>query len=289
MTLAAEPIALLDSGDEPATRPIEPSLTNLRAGIELFLFVSLSFLGMPIQGLFVALKMRRARAAFPVLYHRILTRFILGMKIHQVGTPATGGPVLLVANHNSWLDIPVLGATGPLSFIAKSEVAAWPLFGWLAKLQRTVFVERNAKTKAAAQAAELLGRLKDGDRLVLFAEGTSSDGNRVLPFNSSLFGVAQLAEMDNELPPLIVQPVTVSYTRVHGVPMGRYYRPFFAWYGDMEMAPHLWAAFGLGPIDVVVTYHEPLTLKEAGNRKKLALQAEERTRAGMVNALHRAA
>ncbi len=289
MTTVAEPVALIAGDVAPTTRPIEPSLTSLRAGVELFLFVSLSFLGMPIQGLFVALKMKRARATFPVIYHRILTRFILGMKIHQVGTPANDGPVLMVANHNSWLDIPVLGATGPLSFIAKSEVAGWPLFGWLAKLQRTVFVERDAKTKAAEQAAELLGRLKAGDKLVLFAEGTSSDGNRVLPFNSSLFGVAQLAEMDNELPPLKVQPVTVSYTRVHGVPMGRYYRPFFAWYGDMEMAPHLWAAFGLGPIDVVVTYHEPLTLKEAGNRKKLARQAEERTRAGMVGALHRAA
>ncbi|MGB1087566.1 MAG: 1-acyl-sn-glycerol-3-phosphate acyltransferase, partial [Alphaproteobacteria bacterium] len=90
------------------------------------------------------------------------------------------------------------------------------------------------------------------------------------------------------LPSLTIQPVTVTYAKVHGVPMGRYYRPFFAWYGDMEMAPHLWAAFGLGPIDVIVTYHEPLTLKEAGNRKKLARQAEQRTRMGMVKALHRA-
>src|SRR3546814_4926008 len=94
-------------------------------------------------------------------------------------------------------------------------------------------------------------RLEAGDDLVLFPEGTSGDGNRVLAFKSALFSVAERRPQGE---PLTVQPVSIAYTRLDGLPLGRYLRPFFAWYGDMELGPHLWHAIGLGRVTVMVEF-----------------------------------
>jgi len=262
---------------------------SFRAIVSLSLFLlSIVVLG-PFQAIIVACRIRPLYNVIPLLFHRFVTRILFGMRITVIGKPAKAskrkGPVLIAANHNSWMDITVLSAVTPVSFVAKAEVATWPLFGWLAKLQRTIFVKRDARAQTAHQTAELLKRLERGDRLVLFPEGTSSNGNTVLPFNSSLFGVAQLAEMKPGMKSLRVQPVSVSYQKVHGLPMGRYYRPFYAWYGEMELAPHLWRGLQLGPIDVVVEFHDPITLADTGNRKKLALLARNRVAKGMERAL----
>ena len=262
---------------------------SIRATIILTVFLlSIVVLG-PFQAIIVFGRIRPLYGVIPLIFHRFVTRVLFGMRITVVGKPARPskkkGPVLLASNHNSWMDITVLSAVTKVSFVAKAEVETWPLFGWLAKLQRTIFVKRDARAQTAHQTAELLKRLERGDRLVLFPEGTSSDGNKVLPFNSSLFGVAQLAEMKPGMKSLRVQPVSISYQKLHGLPMGRYYRPFYAWYGEMELAPHLWRGLQLGPIDVVVEFHEPITLADTGNRKKLALLARNRVARGMERAL----
>ena len=136
------------------------------------------------QWLAVALRLP-ARRLIPVVYHRAICR-LLGVRIRIVGNPPRRGPVLLVANHVSWLDICVLTALAPVVFVAKREVATWPLFGLLAKLQRSVFIDRTRRAATRDTNAEIAARLAEGDPVVLFAEGTSSDGNRVLPFRSSL-------------------------------------------------------------------------------------------------------
>src|SRR5690606_36752515 len=126
-------------------------------------------------------------------------------------------------------------------------------------------------------------------RLVLFPEGTSSDGNRVLSFKSALMSVDQLTIVNSEEDredDLVAQPVSVAYTGLYGMPMGRYFRPFFAWYGDMELFPHLWEAFSLGPIEVTVEYHRPVMIREIGNRKALAAYCEARCREGVIRALN---
>jgi lyso-ornithine lipid O-acyltransferase len=106
---------------------------------------------------------------------------------------------------------------------------------------------------------------------VLFAEGTTGDGNRIKRFKSALFAVA---ERPPGATPVIVQPVTIAWTRLDGMPLGRVLRPAVAWYGDMDLAPHLWAVAGLGRIEVEVIFHEPLTLAQAGSRKALAHHCE---------------
>ncbi|MDO8422012.1 MAG: lysophospholipid acyltransferase family protein [Parvibaculum sp.] len=258
---------------------------QLRAAVLLAGFVLSAFALMPVQALALKLRLPLARR-IPNLYHRYLC-WLIGIKIVTRGTPHDG-PCLITANHTSWLDIPIMGALQPSSFVAKSEVAGWPFFGWLAKLQQTVFVERERRTRTAEKRNEIHARIANGDKLILFPEGTSSDGNRVLPFKSALMSVAQLSIVNSEADredDLVVQPVSVAYMRLCGFPMGRRFRPYFAWYGDMDLFPHLWEAFSLGPIEIHVEYHKPVTIREIGNRKALAAYCESRCREGVIAAL----
>jgi len=234
---------------------------------------------MPVQALLVVLKLPLARR-LPRLYHRCSSR-ILGFRVAARGEISRRRPTLFVSNHISYIDIEVLGALLEASFIARADMARWPFFGWLAKLQRTVFVDRRPRSTADQRDA-IRRRLDEGDDLVLFPEGTSSDGTRVLPYKSALFSVADYVGPDG---PLLVQPVSIAYLRLDGVPLGRFYRPFFAWYGDMELLPHLWALLGLGVVAVEVTFHPPVTLAMFGSRKALAEHCRQTSAAGLAGAL----
>ena len=161
-------------------------MPTLRATLRLLGFLLLTFAAIPLQWVLLKADRRYARQ-LPVGYHRLVCR-LLGVRVHCEGRLAREGGVLIVANHISWLDIPVLSTVAPLSFVAKSEVATWPFVGLLARLQRSVFVERARRMQVRETASEMMARLDAGDNVVLFAEGTSSDGNRVLSFMSSLFG-----------------------------------------------------------------------------------------------------
>ena len=223
---------------------------------------------MPVQAVLLAVGSSWARR-LPMFYHRSICR-VLGIEVEVHGTMSAAHPTLFVCNHISYFDIEVLGSTILGSFVAKREVAGWPLFGWLARLQRTVFVERRT-TGVADERDELARRLDEGDSLILFAEGTSSDGNRLKPFKSSLLSVAERPVHGR---PLIVQPVSVAYTRLDGMPIGRQWRPYFAWYGSMELASHLWTAVGLGRLTVALIFHPTLTIADAGSRKALAVSCQ---------------
>tara|TARA_Y100001936_G_scaffold254084_1_gene324613 strand:+ start:30501 stop:31112 length:612 start_codon:yes stop_codon:yes gene_type:complete len=164
------------------------------------------------------------------------------------------------------MDITVLGSLLDASFIAKAEVAKWPLFGQLAKLDGTVFIQRRSP-RAAEQRDEISGRLTDGDSLILFPEGTSADGLHVLPFKSALFSVAERHGREN---PLAIQPVSISYTHLDGIPLSRCLLPHFAWYGEMTMVPHLFTLVGLGPVTIDVKFHEPAYSHQFQTRKEMA-------------------
>ncbi len=174
----------------------------------------------------------------------------------------------------------VFGALLPASFVAKAEVASWPFFGLLAKLQQSVFIDRRVGS-TRAQIAVIRDRLARRDRLIMFPEGTSSDGVRVLPFKSALLAAAE--PVAGRAP--VVQPVTVAYTRLDGIPIGRHMRPFFNWYGDMELAPHLWQLVCLGRPTVTVVFHEPLRFDDFGSRKALAERCRSVVEAGYVDAI----
>jgi 1-acyl-sn-glycerol-3-phosphate acyltransferase len=224
-------------------------------------FITLTLLLMPVQAVLILVKSDAARR-LPVFYHRWCGR-ILGIELDCRGVRSAHRPTLFVANHISYLDITVIGGAIEGSFVAKAEVSRWPLFGWLARLQRTIFVERANRAGAARQRDEIRKRLDNGDNLILFPEGTSNDGTHLLPFKSTLFAAAE----DERV---LVQPVSVAYRLLDGMPLGRFYRPFFAWYGDMLMLPHLWTFLGFGRLTVVIIFHEPVRLADFASRKALS-------------------
>ena len=235
-----------------------------RAVARLLIYFLGTLLLIPFQALLVALRLDYARR-FPRVYHRYCCR-VFGFDVEQQGAVSPVRPILFVANHVSYIDIPVIGSLIDVSFVAKAEIAGWPFFGWLAKLQRTIFVDRRGR-RAAAQRDEIAARLVDGDCLVLFPEGTSGDGRAVLPFKSALFAVA---ETDDAGPMLAIQPVSITYTRLDGLPLGRALRPYVSWYGDMELMPHLFALFGLGRVTVEVRFHPVVDAAAYPSRKALA-------------------
>jgi lyso-ornithine lipid O-acyltransferase len=245
----------------------------------LALYLALTASLMPVQAFGLVLGCRWTRT-LPLHYHRWCCH-ILGFRLAVSGAPTRVRPVLFVANHISYTDISVLGSLIAGSFIAKAEVAHWPLFGWLAKLQRTVFVDRRIRTTAVQREAMTL-RLAAGDALILFPEGTSGDGSRVLPFKSALLSAAATRPGTG---PVAVQPVSIAYTRLDGIPLGRLYRPFFAWYGSVELAPHLWRMIGLGMVEVVVEFHPPTSLADCGSRKALADYCHGRIAGGVAAAI----
>ncbi len=251
----------------------------IRSFVCLAIYLAWILVSLPIQFVALLLNLPFARI-YPRIVHRFCVRLI-GAKIVVRGEQVRHGPVLFAANHCSYVDISVLGSLITGSFVAKAEVADWPLYGWCAKLSRTVFVDRRARF-AREQAEEMKRRFRAGDRLIMFAEGTTSDGNRVLPFRSSLFATA---EIDVDGKAIAVQPVSIAYTRLDGLPIGRHLRPFFAWYGDMGMFSHLWALVGMGKFEVVVEFHPPVTIRQFADRKSLAVFSHAQVAAGVAAAL----
>lgn len=219
---------------------------------------------------------RPVAGRLPVLVHRLFLR-LFGVRVRVVGAPPDPGtPTLILANHVSWLDIPVLSSLRPMSFIAKSEIAGWPLVGILSRLQRCVFLDRSRRSATAEVNGVVAARLAGGDAIVLFAEGTTGDGIRLLPFRSSLVGAAKAAVAAPEEEPVRIrlQPLAVVYLGRAGLPVTRREMPDLAWYGDMELPPHLSAFVRHGPVDVVAVWGEPIAFGATSDRKAATAQAE---------------
>jgi lyso-ornithine lipid O-acyltransferase len=221
----------------------------------------------------------------PVAWHRLAVR-MLGVRVRVRGEPAKARPLLIAANHVSWLDITVLSSIAPMSFIAKSDMAGWPVFGTFARLQRSIFIQRERRGTTAAQASEIGRRLAAGDVMVLFPEGSTGDGNFLLPFKTALFGAAKLAIGEGSVRSVVIQPVAVAYTRLHGMPMGRRHRPFAAWIGGADLVPHLLRVLREGALDAEVAFGETVEFTTGSSRKEVARLAEERVRCMHMELLH---
>lgn len=246
-----------------------PATGGLRAARRLVLVVLWTLPCAAVQTVLLALP-GRAKAWLPRIYWRQVCR-LLGMELRIVGVrvrPEGGRPVVYAANHSSWLDIPVLGGVLEGCFIAKGEIGRWPVVNIIAWLGRTVFVTRGRDTLAAEREG-MAARLAAGDSLILFPEGTSSDGTRVLPFRSTFFSLAEGTGAP------LVQPVTVVYDRLAWLPAGRVNRSLFAWYGDMDLASHSWRLAKCSGLRATVILHEPID--PAGpvplNRKQISQRA----------------
>ncbi|TRL42157.1 lysophospholipid acyltransferase family protein [Rhizobium straminoryzae] len=225
------------------------------------------------------------RRRLPRWWHRIACS-VLGIRIRIHGRLESRRPLMLAANHASWKDILVLGAIADVAFIAKAEVADWPIFGLLAKWQKSVFVVREQKRRTGEQVNEVAERLAASEIIVLFPEGTTSDGNRLLEVKTSLFGAASAAVPASPEGVVYVQPVSIAYTGIYGMPMGRYHRPIAAWPGDVELVPHLMGILKTGALEVDVDFGEAVEFRAETNRKLAGATVVERLRTQLRQRLY---
>lgn len=214
----------------------------------------------------------------PVVFHRILLK-LFGVRVHMTGSLTGARPHMIVANHVSWLDIPVLSAIEPLSFVAKADMASWPLFGRLAKLQRTIFIKREVRRSSGQQANDIADRLSAKDTIVLFPEGTTSDGNLLYPFKTPLFEAARYALVTSKQDHAVIQPVAIEYAKLHGLPISRQWRQLVAWPGEVGLAEHFLPLVAGGALDVTLHFGEPILFTAESKRKIVAAQARANIRA----------
>jgi len=179
----------------------------------------------------------------------------LAVSVESHGEPAHGA--VIVSNHLSYMDILVLAATTPVVFVSKKEVRGWPVFGWFAEKAGTRFIDRN-KRGDVARIAEELGPVMLADlTVVLFLEGTTTDGSRVLPFKASLLEPAVLQGWK-------VVPTALGYS----VPGGRSVESEICWWGDMTLLPHLLNFTTLPWVCATVRWGLPVLASK--DRKRLA-------------------
>lgn len=234
--------------------------------IALFAVVTM----LPFQGLIVKFKPRWYQG-IPIAFHRVMC-LAFGIKRTVLGERASEPGILFVVNHISWLDIPVLAADVPGSFVAKAEIRDWGFFGILARLQRTIFVKRERRSSSAEQRNAIVDHLAAGHNVILFPEGTSSAGNGVLPFKTALFSAAEAAQKAGLN--TLIQPISLAYTDINAIPVTRAIRHKISWVGDMEFLPHLVQVMRLSEIKSTVHFHEPVRLEDFTCRKDLAAHCE---------------
>jgi 1-acyl-sn-glycerol-3-phosphate acyltransferase len=250
----------------------------LRGALLLIALALVIIICVPLQWLAVR-RNWRCRTRLPRLFCRIVCR-LLGIRPGFHGRLMGRSPRIIVPNHVSWTDVLVLGCRqAPLRFVAKSEVADWPLFGAIARLTGTMFVERQRPRSILRVNASLCERLAEGEDVVIFAEATTSDGNRLRRFNAPHFAAASaFLRSRPEAGYVDIIPVGIALPRRHGVALGRLGRSRVAWYGDTELWPHLWDLVCHGGIDCEVTFGAPIRFHRDSDRKAVARQAEAAVR-----------
>jgi lyso-ornithine lipid O-acyltransferase len=248
-------------------------MRSVLGAFKLGIYLLLTLICMPVQ---IALRvMCRGPIIykFPKFYHGLCCR-IFNIKVIIEGDIETGDHVVYAGNHLSYLDITVLGSVLPAAFIAKRDVASWPLFGILAKLQNTLFISRDPKDAEAVKKA-FEKRLECPLPLILFPEGTSSNGTKILPFKSSMFEIFLNKNIK-------IQPFTLSLLAVDGKSAADdTQRDLYAYYGDTVLAPHLWRFSKLKGVTLKVTFQKKLSTNSFNDRKSLCTTVHEGVMTGL--------
>jgi lyso-ornithine lipid O-acyltransferase len=214
------------------------------------------------------LRYQRGQQLVPQVFHRTMSG-LLGLNVVVRGSPSLLRPLFLASNHTSWLDTIVITSFLPVVFVAKQEVSSWPFFGWLAQLQRSIFVNRDKRHEVLKAIGRIADALLSGEVVALFPEGTSTDGADVSPFRSALVGaVHETLRRAADLSALTIQPLAITYVGANGklaVWAREDATPFF---------PHLLQVAALRQIDVLLMWGEPMTADPNSDRKELTRQLE---------------
>lgn len=225
-----------------------------------------SALLIPPQAVLLALKNKKFALVLPRLWHRGACR-LYNIKVNITGRPGSKKQTLFICNHVSYLDIMVIGSVIEGCFIAKQEVAAWPYFGLLARLQKTAFISRRPKD-VHDSVGKVATRLAEGHDLILFPEGTSTNGKNVLPFRTGLFDLVLSQAADRNFH---IRPVTIEITKIgNDCAITDQTRDGYAWYADMTLLPHLWAFAKSAGAEITLHFHKPVEISQFTDRKDLA-------------------
>lgn len=243
-------------------------MNNVTAAIRMLLFVAGTLVIVP---LIIVIKAMKPGLPPTWLWHAYAC-LVFGIKLRFIGEKAKGDiPTVFVSNHLSYLDIIALGSSYKGVFVAKSEVANWPVFGFLSKLQNTIFIRRTreALSDSTNQISDVL---RDGYDVTLFAEGTSTDGRAVKPFKASLFEMFYSGQVRAQ-----IQPVALVLEEVSGKrPDDQTVRDIYSWWRpETTLAPHLWAFAKAGGAQLAVHYLPVLDIARYADRKALAEAAHK--------------
>lgn len=246
-----------------------------------FVFGFLPFLIVFIPVQFVITRLGLEWNIVPRWFHWFGCTF-LGMQVKVIGAPSTDKPTLIVSNHVSWTDIIAVGSKADVTFVAKSEIQKWPFVGFMASLQRTLYVDRKRRTDAHRASQEMGKRLASGGAVLLFAEGQSDLGTHVLPFRSALIGAAQHAMQEAGAGEVMIQPLTIAYTKLQGLPVGRTDRSLIAWIKSKSVKQNIREILTGGTREVTLAFGTPRPLDPKTDRKRVAKEAENEVRRMLV-------
>jgi len=246
----------------------------------MFVYVPVMLVIVPAQAVIVKLNLSHWQV-LPRLFHRLGCIF-LGMRVTVIGQPATGRPTLFVSNHISWTDIIALGSIADITFVAKREVSEWFFVGFMASLQKTIFVDRTRRSDAGRSSREIGAHMAGGNAVLLFAEGQSDIGTHVLPFRTALVGAAQHAMIEAGAQDVLIQPLTIAYTKLQGLPVSRNERSLIAWIKSKSVKQNIVEILRGGTKEVTIAFGEPRPLSEGDDRKAVTKIAEAEVRRMLV-------
>lgn len=207
--------------------------------------------------------------------YTLLLRLILNIKVSVTGDEGQleRGGYVIIANHVSYVDGIILGSIFPIIFVSKREVKSWPIIGQWNVLCGTIFINRQRKIQVASLIRQMTRKLKQEANLLLFPEGTSTNGEGILPFQT----VPLAAPLRNRS---MIVPVTVTYKTIDDQPVTTANRDSVYWYGDMEFVTHFWNLLALREIEVLVTIQPKIECfrysDNSVGRKKLAKDCYDR-------------
>lgn len=239
----------------------------LRIGWRIFLLVASLIVLIPLH---YAYRLVAYGSPFPMLFLRYAT-WVVGARVKVIGTPLRRD-VFFIANHISWVDILAVAGASGTAFVSKAELGDVPVVGWLAKLNRTVFVKRENRMGVAAQINALREALSDNWSVTVFPEGTVTDGQSLLPFKTSMLRVLEPPPAD-----VLVQPVMLFYGEI---------AEWIGWVGEesgLNNGKRILARAGSFPLEL--HFLEPFSPEEYRGRKAIAAKAREEIEAELVRAL----
>lgn len=258
---------------------IAPDRSTLRGVLRGLLFVLVILIYMPFVYPCWRLRLYHARDVLVMAFYRQVC-LILGIGIHVRGVPDVKRPLLVVSNHMSYIDVFVLASVMHVKFTPKSDVAGWPMIGWMCKLAGCIFIDRRIHQTKNNQN-RLVEAVARGEAISLFPEATTNDGTRLLPFKSSYFSLAEMTHEGHGLP---VQPVSLLYTGLNGSPLRTEWLPYVGWYGDMDFFPHFWNLLKLKSLKAEVEFYPAQSIEQHSSRKALSRHCEQVIGQGLKDA-----